>query len=67
MGIYVDTVLLDWFVRERPKHTSIKLDMGKSCIRCKKYDQIPYALFGQLVEKMSAQQWIDLYESNLKR
>jgi hypothetical protein len=41
--------------------------MGKSCIRFKKMDDIPYALIAELMQKMSAQQWIDLYESNLKK
>lgn len=36
MGIYTDPQLLDWFVKEYPKHTDAKLDMGKSCIRFKK-------------------------------
>jgi hypothetical protein len=41
--------------------------MGKSCIRFKKPDQIPFDLLGELVSKMSPQQWIELYEKNLKR
>ncbi|MFN5224694.1 MAG: DUF1801 domain-containing protein, partial [Bacteroidota bacterium] len=45
-----------------PKHSKQKLDMGKSCIRFKKMDDIPYKLIGQLMKKMSAKQWIDLYE-----
>lgn len=67
MGIYAKPDLLKWFVEEYPKHTKQKLDMGKSCIRFKKPDQIPYALIGELMKKMSMQEWIDLYESNLRR
>lgn len=67
MGIYADQELHDWFVSEYPKHSSTKLDMGKSCIRFKKPDQIPFELIGALVQKMTPQQWIELYESNLKR
>lgn len=67
MGIYADPALLDWFVAEYPKHSAQKLDMGKSCIRFKKLDQIPYALIGELMQKMAAQQWIDLYERMLKK
>jgi hypothetical protein len=67
MGIYADPALLDWFVAEYPKHSAQKLDMGKSCIRFKKLDQIPYALIGELMQKMTAQQWIDLYETMLKK
>ncbi|MCF8464283.1 MAG: DUF1801 domain-containing protein [Flavobacteriales bacterium] len=67
MGIYSDPALLEWFVSEYPKHSKQKLDMGKSCIRFKKFEEIPYALIGELMQKMTAKQWIDLYESKLKR
>lgn len=67
MWLYADSPLLNWFVTERPKHTTMKLDMGKSCIRFKKYDQIPYALIGELVAKMSVEQWVNVYEEKLKR
>ena len=67
MGIYADPKLLDWFVSEYPKHSQQKLDMGKSCIRFKKMDQIPYELIGMLMQKMSAQDWIDRYEAAYKQ
>lgn len=65
MGIYADPKLLKWFVTEYPKHSQQKLDMGKSCVRFKKMDQIPYALIGELMTKISAQDWIEMYEKNL--
>lgn len=67
MGIYLDPALMEWFVVEFPKHSSQKLDMGKSCIRFKKWDQIPFELMGQLMQKMTSAQWIALYERNLKK
>jgi len=67
MGIYSDPELLDWFVEEYPKHSKQKLDMGKSCIRFKKFDQIPMELIGELMQKMTVKQWVDLYESKLKK
>ena len=67
MGIYADKELHDWFVAEYPKHVKTKLDMGKSCIRFKKPEAIPYELIGELVQKMTPQDWIALYEHNLKR
>ena len=67
MGIYARPDLLDWFITEYPKHSDAKLDMGKSCIRFKKMDQIPYDLIGQLMEKMTVDQWIAFYERNTKR
>ena len=64
MVLYGDKELHDWFVAEYPKHCSSKLDMGKSCIRFKKMDQIPFALLGELMSKFTTQQWIDLYEKS---
>jgi len=67
MGIYADPKLLDWFTTEFPKHSKAKLDMGKSCIRFKKMDQIPFKLIGELASKMTVKEWIALYEKNLKK
>lgn len=67
MGIYADPKLLKWFTSEFPKHSKKKLDMGKSCVRFKKPEDIPYELIGELVSKMSPQDWIKLYESGLKK
>jgi uncharacterized protein YdhG (YjbR/CyaY superfamily) len=67
MGIYSEPSLMEWFVAEYPKHSAQKLDMGKSCIRFKKPDQIPFELIGQLMQKMTAKEWIALYEHNLKK
>lgn len=67
MGIYSDPKLLDWFVKEYPKHSKQKLDMGKSCIRFKKFEEIPYKLIGELMKKMSVKDWVKIYETNLKK
>ena len=67
MGIYADPKLLDWFTTEFPKHSKTKLDMGKSCIRFKKMDQIPFKLIGELASKMTVKEWIALYESKFKK
>jgi len=66
MGLYADKSIHDWFVAEYPNYVKTKLDMGKSCIRFKKPEAIPYELIGRLVSKMTVQEWIGLYESNLK-
>jgi len=66
-GIYADEKLLNWFTSEYPKYVKTKLDMGKSCIRFKKPEQIPYDLIAELAQKMSVQDWIDKYESAVKR
>lgn len=67
MGIYANKELLDWFVNEFPKHSKLKLDMGKSCIRFKKPERIPFKLIGELVTKMTVEEWIRIYESKVKR
>ena len=67
MGIYMDPELLEWFVKEYPKHTDAKLDMGKSCIRFKNPGKIPFKLFGELMSKMTVKDWIGKYESMLKK
>ena len=67
MGVYSDKKLLDWFTKEWKKRTDLKLDMGKSCIRFKKIDRIPYELMGILASKMTPGNWIKLYESSIKR
>lgn len=66
MGIYSDLKLLERFQSEYQKSITIKLDMGKSCVRFKKYSEIPYNLIGELVTKISVEQRIETYEKNLK-
>ena len=66
-GIYAKKELHDWFVNEYPKHCKRKLDMGKSCIRFKYIDDIPFNLIGELTRKMTSKEWIDLYETNIKK
>ena len=63
MGIYAKPELLNWFVTDFPKHSKKKLDMGKSCIRFKKPEDIPFELIAELVKKMSSEEWISLYEN----
>ncbi|MEX1001830.1 MAG: DUF1801 domain-containing protein [Crocinitomicaceae bacterium] len=67
MGLYADKALMKWFVDQYPKHSNRKLDMGKSCIRFKKMEDIPYELIGELAGKMTLNEWVDLYEANIKR
>lgn len=66
-GIYADKELHDWFVSEYPNYVATKLDMGKSCIRFKNMKTIPYPLIGELCRKMSPQDWINIYEQNIKK
>jgi len=67
MGIYAMHELLKWFTTEYPKHSKAKLDMGKSCIRFKKPEDIPYKLIAELIKKVKVKEWIDTYEKTMKR
>lgn len=66
-GLYADPDLHDWFVKAYPDHARYKLDMGKSCVRFKRMDDIPYELLGELLKKITPDSWIALYEKNVKR
>ncbi|GAB3529811.1 DUF1801 domain-containing protein [Arthrobacter monumenti] len=66
MGLYADPAALQWF-QNAYKETGYKLDMGKSCIRFKKMDQIPYALIAELVRRISLRDFLDIYTSAKQR
>jgi Domain of unknown function (DU1801). len=67
MGMYAKPELHDWFVSEYPKYAKRKLDMGKSCVRFKKMDDIPFELIAEVSKRMTVDEWIEIYEKNLKR
>lgn len=67
MGIYADPKLLKWFTGEWKKHSKKKLDMGKSCLRFKKPEDVPVKLIGELASKMTPQDWITCYEGAFKK
>ena len=67
MGIYADKNLLDWWEKEYAKQCKRKLDMGKSCIRFKNIDDIPYELIAELCKKITPNDWIKVYEGSIKR
>lgn len=67
LGIYTSAELLAWFTGEYPKHCKSKIDMGKGCIRFKKMDDIPFDLIAQLIKKITAKEWIALYEKNFMK
>ncbi len=66
MGIYADPKLLKWFTDAHAKASAKKLDMGKSCMRYKKPEDIPYELIGELASKISVDEWIEKYETVFK-
>lgn len=65
MGIYADPKLLKWFTDAHAKASPKKIDMGKSCIRYKKPEEIPFDLIGELASKITPDEWIAIYEKNL--
>lgn len=67
MVIYADETLYHWFLAEYAKFSKKKLDIGKSCMRFKKTEDIPFDLIGELVSKISVQDWILTYEKQLKK
>jgi len=66
MGVY-QGALYDWFVSEWKKSSDKKLDMGKSCIRFKKAEDVPLKLIGELSGKVTPKQWIDVYEKTFRK
>lgn len=67
MGIYAIPDVMDWFVKEFPNHSALKLDMGKSCIRFKNPEKIPFKLLEELATKITPKRWIEVYEEAVKR
>ena len=55
--------LTKWFLNEYKK-TQKKLDMGKSCVRFKKLDDLPLSLIGKTISKTPMTEFIDIYEES---
>lgn len=67
MGIYADPKLLAWFTAEAAKRLPKKLDMGKSCVRFKKPEDVCVPLIADLCRRMTPAQWIKLYETAFRK
>ncbi len=67
MGLVGNREMEEWFVEEYAEHVPTKLDMGKSCIRFKNPDHIPYDLIAELCQKLTVDQYINAYEKALER
>ena len=67
LGLYSQPELLEWFINEYPTQSKQRLDMGKSCIRFKNPYQIPYKLIGELMQKISVKEWINIYEEKYNK
>jgi uncharacterized protein YdhG (YjbR/CyaY superfamily) len=64
MCLYMEAGDATWFA-DAWRATGKKLDMGKSCIRFKKLDDVPLELVAEAIRRMPSQRYIELYESNL--
>lgn len=62
LGLYADADLLDWFREAYAASVPTKLDMGKSCIRFRRLEHIPFELVGELATRMTAREWVAHYE-----
>ena len=65
MCIYGDEEQQAWF-REAWAASGKKLDMGKSCVRFKKLDDVPLKVIGEAIRRVPAKKFIDHYESVIK-
>ena len=63
--IYIDEVLKDRFVEDWKK-TGKKLDMGKSCVRFKKLEDVPLKVIGDAVKRVPMKKYIKQYEEQLQ-
>ena len=63
--IYIDEVLKYRFVEDWKK-TGKKLDMGKSCVRFKKLEDVPLKVIGDAVKRVPMKKYIKQYEEQLQ-
>lgn len=66
LGMYADPGLVSWFTQAWEALGVGKLDLGKSCIRLRKPEKIPFELLGTLAGKMDLDTWVKVYEESLK-
>lgn len=64
MNVYGDPATEKWFKAEWKK-TGKKIDMGKSCVRFKKLEDLPLDLIGKAVARTSVNAYITRYKHML--
>ena len=64
--VYADGEIDDWF-RERYEATGKKLDMGKSCVRFKKLEQLPVELIGEVIGRTSMDEFLERYGQAMRK
>jgi hypothetical protein len=63
MNVYGHPETEKWF-QEAYRGTGKKLDMGKSCVRFKKLEDLPVELIGQAVARTPVDAYIKMYEAS---
>ena len=66
VNIYSDPEILERF-KDAYHKSGKKLDMGKSCIRFKRVEDLPLEIVGQTIARTSVDEFIALYESSRKQ
>lgn len=61
MGVYCDQQTADWF-RNQYLTRGMKLNMGKSCVRFKRLEELPLDLVGEAVALLTVDEYIERYE-----
>ena len=64
--VYADGEIDDWF-RERYEATGKKLDLGKSCVRFKKLEQLPVELIGEVIGRTSMDEFLERYGQAMRK
>lgn len=67
MAIYSQPDLLAWYKAEYSRLDIGRPDLGKSCLRFKNLEKIPYGLIGELCRKVTPEQFVEIYEQALKQ
>ena len=62
MSVYSDSDSEQWFA-EQYRASGKKLDMGKSCVRFKKLDDLPLDLIGRAIARTPVDEYIEVYEA----
>jgi hypothetical protein len=61
MNVYGDAATEEWF-HSRYTASGKRLDMGKSCVRFKKSDDLPLDLIGEVIARTPVEEFIKRYE-----
>lgn len=66
-AVYMFEDVNEWYLNEYSKHLTTKPDMGKSCLRFKNMNKMPYELIAELCQKITVDEFVKKYEETLKK